>query len=85
MTCAKEFIRAEGGIVHSDGNVFFTSVAQFEEAASKFVAWEHMVWCDCGDGFKQDSWDAGFLAAKGRCPNCDMWAGNSRKAEGVNA
>ncbi len=30
----KDAIRAAGGIVHSDGNIFFTNVEQFQRAAS---------------------------------------------------
>ena len=33
MTDLTATIRAAGGIVHRDGNIFFTNVAQFESAA----------------------------------------------------
>ena len=30
-----------------------------------------MVWCDCGDGYPERSFGAGFIAALGHCENCD--------------
>ncbi|MGG4604341.1 hypothetical protein ACLPHM_06055 [Paenalcaligenes sp. Me131] len=30
-----------------------------------------MVWCGCGDGYPENSYDAGFMAATGHCENCD--------------
>lgn len=30
-----------------------------------------MVWCGCGDGYPENSYEAGFMAAAGKCVNCD--------------
>lgn len=39
--------------------------------------------CDCGDVYPADSFGAGFIAATGRCQNCDVAAPVSAKREWV--
>lgn len=38
MTDAKTIIREAGGIVHSDGNIFFTNEAQLHKAIDALIA-----------------------------------------------
>ena len=40
--------------------------------------------CDCGDVYPADSFGAGFIAATGRCQNCDVAASVSAKREWVD-
>jgi len=40
--------------------------------------------CDCGDVYPADSFGAGFIAATGRCQNCDVAAPVSAKREWVD-
>jgi len=60
MTDLTATIRAAGGIVHSDGNIFFKSAEQFERAAREVRPTPFCV--DCGDGITAHD--------PGVCGNC---------------
>lgn len=52
MTITKEQIREAGGIVHSDGNIFFTNVQQLEALIAKSAVSEPVEYLANGTRFK---------------------------------
>jgi hypothetical protein len=54
-------------------SIFGVNKVEYREAASQFGTAQQVachVWCGCGDGYREDSYEAGFIAGAGKCQNC---------------